>query len=114
MTKYYQQGDVLIKQISKLPDDAKPLPTKVLQLGEATGHKHQFDGNAAVSVYVDPAFAGQDMSITPDEGKFLVVEAPAELYHEEHNPITIPPGVYQIDIVRTFDYETMEMSRVVD
>jgi len=112
--KYYQQGDVLLKKIEQLPEGAKKLDTLVLQLGEVTGHKHQFPRNSAVEVFVDPAFAGFEQSITPDEGKFIVVGDYVELLHEEHAPIKIDPGVYQIDIVREFDYDAMEARRVVD
>lgn len=112
--KYYQQGDVILKKIDKLPEGCSPLKGKVLQLGEVTGHKHQFSETDAVKLFVDPEFAGQEASITPDEGKFLVVDNVAYLRHEEHNTITVDPGIYQVDIVREFDYDQMEMTRVVD
>lgn len=112
--QYAQQGDILLKRISKLPKGAKKIPGKVLQLGEVTGHKHQFDGNAAVEIWVDPQFAGKETSITPDEGKFVIVGDTAYLKHEEHKPVEVPPGVYQVDIVREFDYDAMEARRVVD
>ena len=74
---YYQQGDVLLKKVSELPAGAKKLEGKVLQLGEVTGHKHQFapikGEEQKVDIYVSPEFAGQEMSITPDEGKFIIV-----------------------------------------
>jgi hypothetical protein len=112
---YYQQGDVLLKRINQLPDGCQKLETKVLQLGEVTGHKHQFPKTADVEVYVAPEFAGKEQAITPDEGKFIWVgENEVQLLHEEHNPITIDPGYYQVDIVREFDYDSMEAKRVVD
>lgn len=111
---YYQQGDVLLKKVDELPKGCKPLKGKVLQLGEVTGHKHQFDKSASVEIYVSPEFAGQENSITPDEGKFVIVGDTAYLRHEEHKTVTVEPGVYQIDIVREFDYDKMEATRVVD
>jgi hypothetical protein len=114
--KYLQQGDVILKKIDTLPEGCTKLDTKVLQLGEVTGHKHQFQASADVQVLVDPSFAGLDMSITPDEGKFIVVGGtlPVSLLHEEHNPVIVEPGIYQVDIVREFDYDSMEMTRVID
>jgi hypothetical protein len=128
ITKYSQQGDILIKRISALPEGAKLVPSKygsalVLQHGETTNHKHQFapiNGKPQrVELYVDPAFAGQEASITPDEGKFIIVSAAdgqeyALLTHEEHKPVIVEPGIYQISIVREFDYDKMEARRVVD
>lgn len=111
---YYQQGDVLLKKIEKMPDGAKKIGGKVLQIGEVTGHKHQFPTNSDVEIYVDAKFAGQENSITPDEGKFIIVGNTVQLLHEEHKPVEVEPGVYQVDIVREFDYEEMEARRVVD
>lgn len=116
---YYQQGDVLLKKINKLPAGCKKLDGKVLQLGEVTGHKHQFARiQDEVEIYVSPEFAGQENSITPDEGKFIIVGEGEDCYalltHEEHKPIKVEPGVYQVDIVREFDYDKMEAARVVD
>lgn len=111
---YYQQGDVLLKKVKELPNGCEKLDTRVLQLGEVTGHKHQFLQDN-VEVYIAPEFKGQEMTITPDEGKFIVVlDSPSALTHEEHRPVIVEPGVYQVDIVREFDYDSMEARRVVD
>lgn len=112
--EYYQQGDVLLNRVGKLPNNAKKLNTAVLQLGEVTGHKHQFLNTTDVEVYVDEQFAGQEMTITPDEGKFVVVFNKTALTHEEHKPVIVEPGIYQVDIVREFDYDKMEAARVAD
>ena len=111
-----QQGDVMLKRIGSLPEGCTSIPGKILQLGEVTGHKHQFAEDAPVEIYVAPEFAGAENSITPDEGKFVVVSEGevVMLTHEEHKPVVVEPGVYQVDIVREFDYDTMEESRVVD
>ena len=58
---------------------------------------------------------GHDMTITPDEGKYVYVkEKKAPLVHEEHKTIEVPSGLYRVDIVREYDYEKREMTRVVD
>ena len=113
--QYYQQGDVLIKKIDKLPKGLVPLSTKVLQKGETTGHMHQFATDAFVSVFKLVANENTpEKTITLNEQKFIVVGDNAILRHEEHRPITIEPGIYEIDIVREFDYDKMEATRVVD
>lgn len=116
--KYYQQGDVILKQVQELPAGLELLQKtdKILQRGETTGHKHQFDAGAAVSLYTFPAagpMAGMRIA-THDGVTYIHVEHPAALRHEEHKPITIDPGVYQLDLVREFDYESLETRRVVD
>lgn len=111
-----QQGDVLLKRIDKLPSGLKPLDSKVIQEGETTGHKHQFSKGSNVRIFIHDDGTVDMARITPAEKKYLVVEGDsvALLRHEEHNPITVEPGVYKIDIVREWDYDKMEAERVVD
>ena len=120
---YYQQGDVILRKIDALPEGLNKQDSKVLQHGETTGHMHQFDRDAAVTVYVGTTSPKDSLSdsselnfktVTENGNKYIVVDVPALLRHEEHKPITIEPGVYEIDIVREFDYDKFEMSRVVD
>ena len=110
---YLQQGDIVITPVTSLPDGLFKVPTKVLQEGEFTGHMHQFDAKDYVSVYVSQDVKSHK-AITPDMGKFIVVEAPAALRHEEHRPIEVPPGIYKISIVREYDYDKDEARYVVD
>lgn len=126
--QYYQQGDVIIRKISKLPEGLTLQGDKVLQHGETTGHMHQFARDAKVAVYVTVPNSVQDQkslsaaaptglnfrTITENGNKYIVVDAPCALSHEEHKPIMIEPGIYEIDIVREFNYDTYEAQRVVD
>jgi hypothetical protein len=110
--QYSQQGDVLIKRVDKLPESARAVETLVLQEGEFTGHSHRFTDPAKVTVYETHAVVGN--TITPNMGKYIEVRETSVLLHEEHKPITIEPGIYEIDIVREYDYEKDEVSRVAD
>ena len=79
-----RQGDVCLRRIEKLP--AKKKQTKnTLALGEHTGHHHTFD-NYGVTCFADDEKGLAD---------FAVVESPAQLTHQEHAPITVPPGNYE-------------------
>ena len=93
---YQQQGDVLIIEVSKIPEGAKRItPTKcglVLAEGEATGHAHAIIDVAEVEAY------------TLEEQFFLKVGAPVIVTHEEHKPITIEPGTWRVAIVREYDH----------
>lgn len=113
--RYYQQGDVLLKKIEELPGDLTEIKGKVLQEGETTGHKHQFKTNAGVKLFQK---SGEHplpgLTITPNGLKYIHVQEVSLLYHEEHKSISVEPGVYEIDIVREFDYDKNEMARVVD
>jgi len=111
--QYYQQGDVILRKVSKLPEGLKDQGDKILQYGETTGHMHQFQTTAKVKVYNTPGMA-QEGGITTNFGKYIIVEEPSTLLHEEHKALSIEPGIYEIDIVREFNYEKMESERVRD
>jgi len=107
--KYYQQGDVLLKKISQLPDGAKVKTGRdayVVQEGESTGHAHRFP---------EGGDGGNVTLYTVGNVTYVQVrEAPAPISHEEHNTIQIAPGLYEIDLVREYDYNRNEVRRVVD
>ena len=70
----------------------------ILALGETTGHFHEAHGEG-VALY--------------DDG---VLEAPhgAEVTHQEHAPVAIPPGTYARSIVQEFDHFAEEARNVAD
>jgi hypothetical protein len=96
---FIQQGDVLIFGGAVIPKSAKRLGARTLREGEHTGHAH-------VAVADDVALFIQD--------GVLYMSAPSgtEIVHEEHNPVSVPPGNYRIGVVREFDY-LANMSREV-
>ena len=100
-----QQGDVLLLKIktTDLPDGCKPRTNRTLALGKATGHHHTFEAGVAI---LD----------SPDGRVFAVNETdePKQLLHQEHNPITIPPGVYEFGQVVEKDWFTEMVAPVVD
>jgi len=99
----YRQGDVLVRPIQKLPDGVKKSKVKrvVLAEGEVTGHCHEILDVENVELLQDA-----------DGNLYLDVKEPAELTHQEHSTITIPPGTYEI--VRQREYSPEEIRRVAD
>lgn len=115
MKTQIQQGDVIIESAA-IPAGAKPLNHRVLREGEHTGHKH-------LAVIDEPAVAlaeavRADVTLFMDEasGKLFmrVSGGVARVVHEEHNPVTVPPGEYEIGAVREYDYDTEESRFVLD
>lgn len=111
---YWQQGDVLIKEFDeekarfswrfRLKNrEKKELSEFVVAYGESTGHSHKIVGK--IVAYI-PNTTNQ----------LIVVEVLEEstIYHEEHGPITLPPGKYYIDQVQEYDHFREEARRVVD
>jgi urease alpha subunit len=98
---WYQQGDVTIKPVAAIPTDATATNNRILAEGEATGHKH----------FAEAA----DVRLFLHQGT-LYMRAPSgtTVVHEEHHAVAIPPGDYQIGIVREFDHFKEEERRVID
>lgn len=101
--KYYQQGDVVLIKVEKVLGAKQK--TKVVQEGEHTGHAHRLNANGTVF------FAGEASNPT----KYVKVRnGGATISHEEHLPITIEDGDYEIRIVRQKDPFTKLVTKVVD
>lgn len=104
----YRQGDVGLRAIKALPDGAEPVDNAgriVLAHGEVTGHAHAVDATKAREFTMRDA--GNSVR------RFLeVVSGGAEVKHEEHAAIPIPPGIYEI--VQQSEYDPMEVRQVAD
>ena len=88
---WFQQGDVTIKPVESIPEGAEPVKTRVLREGEATGHAHVATGEG-----VQLFLLGETL--------YMRVAAETEVVHEEHNPIKVPAGLYEIGAVREYDH----------
>ncbi len=98
----FQQGDVTGKRLSSLPEGNIEKISKgkcVLALGEKTGHCHVVEESDAELIRIG-------------ERMILKLENDATLVHQEHGPIGLTPGLWEIDIINEYDYFT-EMARKV-
>jgi hypothetical protein len=82
----WRHGDVLLAKVEALPAGAKPHAGATLAYGEVTGHSHRFADPESVELFMGL------------EGLLFVrvIGPSATLIHEEHQPITIPQGVYRV------------------
>ena len=100
----YRQGDVLIVPVKTVPKDARPIQreggTIVLAHGEATGHTHAIAEPSAM--FFEAAGAH----------RFLSLVKPARLQHEEHAPIYLPAGNYEV--IRQREYTPEAIRNVAD
>lgn len=88
----YRQGDVLICPVKRIPAKAAEQKIEgpiVLAYGEVTGHSHALWGRAR-------------MFREDGGGTFLAVDEPATVKHEEHAPVALPPGKYEVTIQREY------------
>lgn len=90
----FRQGDVLLVRADSIPEDCEDVTPKngrvVLQHGEATGHAHAFY-DRGVRVF---APKGSAKGARPTY--LQVVRTTAYLKHEEHSPVSLPPGIYRL------------------
>lgn len=103
----FRQGDVLIRTISSIPagaNDVTPNDRIVLAYGEVTGHAH------AIAPGEAREFSLADAANTVR--RFLSVVGEATVRHEEHAPIPLPPGFYEI--VQQVEYTPEAIRNVAD
>jgi hypothetical protein len=99
----FQQGDVIGVKIDKIPTGDRNNITKkrlVVAHGES-GHSHVIQDDAATMFQVGDRF-------------YLELEKTAMLTHEEHKPITLSPGVWEIGRVQEYDWFSRMQRQVVD
>lgn len=102
----WQQGDVIGRRITAIPKAAKIRKKKdsVLAHGEVTGHAHRL------------AEATDGLLYEAEDGTLYLTVGPkgTTITHEEHKPVTLPQGVYEIGKVREYDHFQEEMREVRD
>ena len=105
IVEYARQGDVKIDRIERLPEGLSPRERMggacILAYGELTGHRHHLK-DEHVQLY-----AGDDRLY------MVITGSPATLWHEEHDPITFAPGIYEIRRQREWS-DRQEPVRVSD
>jgi hypothetical protein len=106
--RIYRQGDVLVVETNTIPAGVEPVERDsgrlVLAYGEVTGHAHVVVGEAEL-------FAPADVAEL--EERFLRVEQEgAQLVHDEHSTIDLPPGDYVVK--RQREYSPQEIRTVAD
>jgi hypothetical protein len=97
--KCFRQGDVLIMSVKDVPTDCEPIESEngvtTVMLGEATGHHHSF---------YEPVFFKEEIKT---KRRFIVIPGgkTVALKHQEHAPIELPPGNYEVIRQREFEDE---------
>ena len=104
---HFQQGDVVITKIEALPSGLKPKHAAargfVIAEGEVTGHAHTIATDAVEAMFTDQAGV-----------IYAQLKKQVDLLHEEHHPVTLPPGLYRFGGVQEYDHFTEEARQVVD
>ena len=102
MGDFARHGDLTQTLVESIPKSAKPIESRTLAEGEATGHKHMLRGQAVI--LEDPE----------TQTKYIKVEGRTQVIHEEHNAIELEPGLYKLEYEREHDYLENNIRRVMD
>jgi hypothetical protein len=94
MANIYRHGDLLFRSIEYLPENIPKRSGNIVEYGEVTGHKHVFNGMAELFGH--------------NQVTHVKVEQDTVLTHEEHKPIKMEPGFYEV--VREREYNPFEES----
>lgn len=82
--KMYRQGDVLLKQIARLPPNIRVKKDKKVAEGEIAGHAHLIKNGTVLELL------NQNDKLFVKAGKKTVIT------HEEHNPIKLDVSIYEV------------------
>ena len=99
-----QQGDVLLKRIVSLPTGEQKTIQKgklVLAEGEVTGHFHGIMEEDSELIQIG-------------EQIILKLANQATVTHQEHGPITLEAGLWEVGRVQEFDYLSKMVRPVAD
>lgn len=108
-----RQGDVALAPTRKPTAKLTPVPKDagrvILAYGEVTGHAHQVIADIDTLPADAPSCALME---APDGRRFLFVERPCSLTHDEHGPIALTPGCYEV--IRQVEYTPEAIRTVAD
>ena len=105
MKRQFRQGDILLKEVEGIPTgNLEVVNDGALARGETTGHSHQVQLSKGVQVLQD-----QKTKVM-----FIVATTIAVLTHQDHGPLTIPAGVYQVVQQRQRGYTPKTVRQIQD
>lgn len=106
-----EKADILFIQVDKKPEDCKLLNTLVISENEWRGNKHQvISGIAKYFKYDQSTYSFKKNPIID----YLEVTDKAVIGHEEHLPVALNAGIYEVIQQRTFNPFDEEVKYVTD
>ena len=103
--KLYRQGDVLFRKIARLPNgERRKRENATVAYGEVTGHSHCL---AIEDREVAEVLEIGDGLYVHVSAEGVRIEGGATFVHEEHGPITLPPGNWKVIIQREYSPEAI-------
>lgn len=97
-----QQGDVTLRKLASIPEGKAEIVSRkrlVLAEGEQSGHYHLIEDDDAELIRIG-------------ERILLKLKKSATIKHQEHLPIRLSPGIWEVGRVREYD-PFLDMTRQV-
>lgn len=113
-----RQGDVLVTLTTDRPSqDAKEVTDHgriILAYGEVTGHCHEVISGVSADRTddIEALLPASMLFEEPNGDRFLLVNRPCVLRHDEHKAIELAPGAYKV--TRQREYSPTEIRQVAD
>jgi len=101
MNKIIRHGDLNFRQVESIPKEAKLTSNPTLALGEHTGHHHTL-------------VKGKYKIYELGAEKYLEVETPSTLTHQEHKEVTFPTGKWHMWYEKEYDPFAKKINQVRD
>lgn len=97
-----QQGDVILRKIKSLPEGEQKITRKRLVLAHGeSGHSHVIEDDEAELIQIG-------------ERMLLRLAKAATVVHEEHDPIRLSPGIWEVGRVEEYDWFSKMTRQVID
>lgn len=107
----FRQGDVLVETVQKPKALGALVPLDrgrvILAYGEVTGHAHAVMAEEEIA-----DLPAAQLFEAPGGERYLLVDRPCALVHEEHGRIALAPGAYRV--VRQREYSPEAIRNVAD
>jgi len=88
-----RHGDILFREVTDIPKNARNIKSDIVAMGEKTGHHHKLVG----------AFQMYESTENGQAVKYIDISQQTRLTHQEHNTLDIPQGKYVIVNEREYD-----------
>lgn len=97
-----QQGDVILRRVNSIPEGERKVTQKRLVLAHGeSGHSHVIEDDEAELIQIG-------------ERMLLKLTKAATVTHEEHKPIRLAPGIWEVGRVKEYDYFSKMERQVID
>jgi hypothetical protein len=95
MSRIWRQGDVIVREVSEIPENAVRNESNEIRIASETGNPHVLRG---VQVFETREPSGNLVA----RQQYALLEEETVMTHPQHASLRLAPGVYHITTVRDY------------